>query len=480
MDDYEQYDGLGLAALVRTGEVSPAELLEAAITRIEAHNPVLNAVVTPMFDEARAAIRAGLPPGLFQGVPFLLKDLAFTAVPGVRTRQGAALFQDFVPGYEAEIVTRYRRAGFVLIGKTATPELGLAPTTESRLYGVTRNPWDVERSPGGSSGGSAVAVAAGYVPAANASDGGGSIRIPAAWCGLFGLKPTRARTPEGPEHSLGWAGLECIHALTRSVRDSAALLDATQGADVGAPFVAPPPARPYLEEVQRPPGSLRIALRTAPFTFHGTLHPDCQSAMDNAVHLCAELGHIIEDWHYDINWELVRDATRRVVATEVCVTLTQRAQALGRALHEAEVEPETWRLVEVSQAMSAADYLGALHTLYTTGRQFCRAMQGYDMVLTPTVPMPPVALGLISPSNPAGLTARRQATAFTQMANIAGNPAMSVPLYWNDTGLPIGVQFIGHYGDEATLFRLAGQLEQARPWFSRRPPLSSHPDGNTR
>jgi len=479
MEDYEQYDGLGLAALVRQGEVCPEELLEAAMARIEAHNPLLNAVVTPMFDEARAAIRAGLPSGPFQGVPFLLKDLALAAVPGVRTRQGAVLFQDFVPGYEAEIVTRYRRAGCVLVGKTATPELGLAPTTESRLYGATRNPWDVGRSPGGSSGGSAVAVAAGYVPAANASDGGGSIRIPAAWCGLFGLKPTRARTPAGPEPSIGWAGLECVHALTRSVRDSAALLDATHGADVGAPFVAPPPARPYLEEVQTPPGRLRMALRTAPFTFHGPLHPDCQSALDNAVHLCAELGHVIEDWHYDLNWELVRDATRLVVATEVCMTLEHRAQALGRALHAAQVEPETWRLVEVSQAMSATDYLRALHTLYTTGRQFARAMQGYDVVLTPTVPMPPVELGLMSPSNPAGLTARRQATASTQMANIAGNPAMSVPLYWNDAGLPIGIQFIGRYGDEATLFRLAGQLEQVRPWFSRRPTLARHPDGNS-
>lgn len=472
MEEYEQYDGLGLAALVRTGEVCPEELLEAAIARIEARNPRLNAVVTLMIDEARAAIRAGLPSGLFQGVPFLLKDLAFSAIPGVRTRQGAVLFQDFVPAYEAEIVTRYRQAGLVLVGKTATPELGLAPTTESRLYGVTRNPWDVGRSAGGSSGGSAVAVAARYVPAANASDGGGSIRIPAAWCGLFGLKPTRARTPAGPESGLGWAGLECLHALTRSVRDSAALLDATHGADVGAPFVAPPPTRPYLEEVQRPPGRLRIALRAEPFTFPGTLHLDCQSALDDAVHLCVELGHVVENWHYDINWELVRDATRLVVATEVCVTLTQRAQALGRTLHEADVEPETWRLVEVSQAMSAMDYLRALHTLYQTGRQFARAMQGYDAVMTPTVPMPPVELGRMAPSNPTGLTERRQATAFTQMANIAGNPAMSVPLFWNDAGLPIGIQFIGHYGDEATLFRLAGQLEQARPWFSRRPVFS--------
>jgi len=471
MEEYEQYDGLGLAALVRQGEVGPEELLEAAIARIEAHDPLLNAVVTPMFDEARAAIRAGLPSGPFQGVPFLLKDLALAAVPGVRTRQGAALFKNFVPGYEAEVVTRYRRAGLVFIGKTATPELGLAPTTESRLYGATRNPWDVGCSPGGSSGGSAVAVAAGYVPAANASDGGGSTRIPAAWCGLFGLKPTRARTPAGPAHGIGWAGLECVHALTRSVRDSAALLDATHGADVGAPFVAPPPMRPYLEEVTTLPGRLRIALRAEPFTFPGPLHPDCQTSLDNAARLCVELGHIIEDWRYDIDWERVRDAPRLVAATDVRVTLEQQAQALGRTLHATEVEPETWHLVEVSQARSAADYLRALHTLYQTGRQFARAMQGYDAVLTPTVPMPPVALGLMAPSNPDGLTARRQATAFTQIANIAGHPAMSVPLYWNEAGLPIGIQFIGHYGDEATLFRLAGQLEHARPWFNRRPPL---------
>src|SRR5262249_36350458 len=480
MEEYEQYDALGLAALVRTGEVCPEALLEAAIARIEAHNPLLNAVVTPMFDQARAAIRAGLPSGPFQGVPFLLKDLALAAVPGVPARQGAVLFKDFVPAYEAEIVARLRRAGWVFIGKTAAPELGLAPTTESRLYGVTRNPWDVGRSPGGSSGGSAVAVAAGYVPAANASDGGGSIRIPAAWCGLFGLKPTRARTPAGPAQGIGWAGLECVHAVTRSVRDSAALLDATHGADIGAPFVAPPPVRPYLEEVQRPPGRLRIALRTAPFTFHGTLHPDCHSALHDAVHLCAELGHVIEEWHYGINWELVRDATRLVVATEVTMTLKQRAQALGRALHATDVESETWRLAEVGQATSATDYLKALHSLHQTGRQFNHAMQGYDVVLTPTVPMPPVALGLMAPSNPEGLTERRQATAFTQMANIAGNPAMSVPLYWNDAGLPIGIQFIGHYGDEATLFRLAGQLEQARPWCNRRPTWASPPGGNAR
>jgi amidase len=476
MEEYERYDGMGLAELLHKGEVCPEELLEAAITRIDTHDRLLNAVVTPMFDTARAAIHAGLPAGPFRGVPFLLKDLALAAVPGVLTRQGAVLFQDFVPGYEAEIVARYRRAGCVVIGKTATPELGLALTTESRLYGPTQNPWALGYSPGGSSGGAAAAVAAGYVPAANASDGGGSIRIPAAWCGLFGLKPTRARTPSGPVQGIGWAGLECVHAVTRSVRDSAALLDATQGADVGAPFVAPLPARPYLHEARTPPGRLRIGIRAEPFTFQSPLHPDCQNAFEDAVQLCTEIGHLLDTFSYAIEWERVRTATRLVVATDVRVTLEQRVHELGRRLHEAEVEPDTWRLVEVSQTVSGADYLRALHTLYQTGRQFARAMQGYDAVLTPTVPMPPVALGLMSPVNPAGLTERRQATAFTQIANIAGNPAMSVPLYWNDAGLPIGIQFIGHYGDEATLFRLAGQLEQARPWCNRRPPLVRAPD----
>ena len=440
MESYETYDGLGLADLVRTGEVHPEELLEMAIARIEAHDPTLNAIVTPMFEEARAAIRDGLPPGPFRGVPYLLKDLILAAVPGVRTSQGAVLFQDFVPTYETEIVSRYRRAGLVFVGKTATPELGLATTTESRLFGATRNPWDLRLSSGGSSGGSAAAVAAGYTAAAHGSDGGGSIRIPAAWCGLFGLKPTRARTPSGPEPGIGWGGLECIHALTRSVRDSAALLDATHGADVGAPFVAPPPLRPYLEETRTPPGPLRLALRTEPFTFQGPrLHPDCQSALEDAVQLCTELGHTVNALHYDIEWERVRDATRLIVATEIRVALEQRAQVLGRVLREADVEPDTWRIVAASQSLSAADYLRALHILYRTGREFAGAMQGYDAVVTPTVPMPPVELGIMSPANPEGLTARRQATAFTQIANIAGHPAMSVPLYWNGAGLPIGI-----------------------------------------
>ncbi len=471
MDTYETYDGLGLAALVRQGEVSPEELLEAAIARIEAHDAMLNAVVIPMLDEARAAIRAGLPDGPFRGVPFLLKDLLLAAAPGVRVTQGSALFQDAVPDYEAALVTRYRQAGLVFVGRTAAPELGLAPTTESRLYGPTRNPWDPTCSTGGSSGGAAAAVAAGYTPLANASDGGGSIRMPASWFGVFGLKPTRA--PAGPMQGLGWAGLECAHAITRSVRDSAALLDVTCGADLGAPFVAPPPERPYLEEVSTPPGNLRLAVRTAPFTYDDlSLHPDCQAALDAAVQLCTALGHVIEPLNYHLDWQPIRDANRLVAATEIRHAIEQRAQELGRKLRETDVEPETWRLAEISQMVRAPDYLQALNLLYATGRAFAAAMQGYDAIISPTVPMPPISLDLMSPFSASGVTERRLALSFTQIANIAGNPAMSVPLYWNRAGLPIGIQFIGHYGDEATLFRLAAQLGAARPWFDRRPALA--------
>ncbi len=473
MDTYETYDGLGLAALVRQGEVSPEMLLEAAIERIEAHDATLNAVVIPMFEEACVAIRNGLPDGPFRGVPFLLKDLVLTALPGVRMTQGSTLFKDVVADDEATLVTRYRQSGLVFVGKTAAPEFGLATTTESRLYGPTRNPWDPLCSPGGSSGGAAAAVAAGYTPMANGSDGGGSIRLPASWCGGFGLKPTRARNPVGPMHGLGWAGLECTHAITRSVRDSAALLDVTQGADLGAPFVAPPPARPYLDEVSTRPGHLRLAVQSRPFTYGGiSLHPDCQAALDDAVQLCTELGHTVEPLNYQLDWEPVRDANRLIAATEIRLTMEQRARELGRELRETDVEPDTWRLAEISQRVQATDYLQALNLIYATGRTFAAAMQGYDAIITPTVPMPPVALERMSSSSPEGITERRVVISFTQIANIAGNPAMSVPLYWNDTGMPVGIQFIGRYGDEATLFRLAGQLEAARPWFDQRPALA--------
>ncbi|MEN8160322.1 MAG: amidase, partial [Myxococcota bacterium] len=340
MQDYEEHDGLGLAALVREGELTATTLLDAAIERCEKRNPAVNAVVIPMLEQARAAITAGLPEGPFRGVPFLLKDL-HASVPGVRTTYGAALFADHVPELESELVARYRRAGLVIFGKTHSPELGLTTTSESRLFGQTRNPWHLERTAGGSSGGAAAAVAAGIVPLAHATDGGGSIRVPASCCGVFGLKPTRGRTPMGPEVGEGWSGMSAQHAVSRSVRDSAALLDATHGPDPGAPYAAQPPARPFLEEIGASPGALRIALQTE--TWNGApTHPSCVEAARDSAALCESLGHHVEEARFEIDLEPYREATTTIIGASVRATLEDRARALGRELRPEDVEPGTW------------------------------------------------------------------------------------------------------------------------------------------
>src|SRR5262245_46098664 len=297
--EFERYDGLGLAELIRTKEVTAEEVLAATLERIDARNPAINAVVTRMDDKARAAIRAGLPDGPFKGVPYLLKDLG-ALYTGVITSFGSKLFAGFVPDHDSEIVARMKRAGLVIVGKSNTPEMGISPSTEPRLHGATRNPWSVGHSAGGSSGGAAAAVAAGILPMAHATDGGGSIRIPASACGLFGLKPTRARNPAGPDAGEGWSGASIGHAVTRSVRDSAALLDATSGPDVGDPYWAPPPARPFLDEVGRDPGHLRIALTVKPW-FDTPVDPECVEATHNAGKLSASLGHHVEEARPEIN-----------------------------------------------------------------------------------------------------------------------------------------------------------------------------------
>src|SRR5438876_2055569 len=331
-EEFESFDGLGLAGLVRRGDVSPAELLDVAISRVEARNPELNAVVTRLYDQARAAIAAGLADGPFTGVPYLLKDLG-AHYAGAVTSFGSALFKDFMVNHDSEITARLRRAGLVIFGKTNTPELGLTASTEPRLFGPTRNPWNLNHSAGGSSGGSAAAVAAGMVPMAHATDGGGSIRIPASCCGLFGLKPTRARNPMGPDAGEGWGGASVGHAVTRSVRDSAALLDATSGPDAGDPYWAPPPARPFLAEVGLDPGSLRIALTTSAFNGHA-VHPECVAAARAAATLCETLGHAVEDARPEINAEALGGAVRIVVAANVRAALEAAATALGRPLRE--------------------------------------------------------------------------------------------------------------------------------------------------
>jgi len=470
-DEYASHDALSLAALVRSGRATPAELLDAALARQAEVDPAIHSIVIPMVDEARAAIRSGLPEGPFHGVPFLLKDL-HVLYAGVRTTNGCRFFADDVPDHDSELVTRYKRAGLVIFGKTASPEFGLTTTTESLLFGQTHNPWSHAHSAGGSSGGAAAAVAAGILPAAHASDGGGSIRIPASCCGLFGLKPSRGRMPFGPDAGEGWSGMSTMHAVTRSVRDSAALLDATAGADLGAPYHAPPRARPYLDEVGAPPGRLRIALLRESFNGSPT-HPDCVAAVDSAAGLCGELGHRVEEAVIRVDVPALGAASQSIMAGNLLATLEDRGQQLGRSFGRDDVESFTFIMTEAVRKRGASDYARAIRTIHTLGRQIERFLQDYDLILTPTMAVPPQKLGVLSLSNPDLETYIRSVTAtvgYTQVFNASGHPAMSVPLHWSQEGLPIGVQFAARLGDEAALFRLAAQLESARPWAQRRPP----------
>ncbi len=474
MNDYERYDGLGLAELVARGDVKPGELLDAAVTRMAERNRTLNAVVIPMVEQARAAIDAGLPAGPFRGVPYLMKDL-YANVRGVRATNGCSLFADFVPDADAEMTARVRAAGLVLFGKTHSPEFGITTTSESRLFGKTRNPWDPARTAGGSSGGAAAAVAGGIVPWAHASDGGGSIRIPASCCGLVGLKPSRGRTPMGPDVGEGWSGMSQVHAVTRSVRDCAALLDATHGPDIGAPYVAPAPTRAFLDEVGAAPGRLRIALQTR--TWNGApVHADCRTAVEDAGRLLESLGHHVEDVPFSVDRELFRRSTITIIASNLLSALEQRAAELGRELQQDDVEPGTWVLVSLGRTLRGADYAAAVRGIHALGRQLGRFLQEFDLLLTPTMATPPLPLGALA-LDAADLTAQlanlEQTVGFTQLFNATGTPAISLPLAWNEAGLPIGVQLCGGLGDEARLLRLAAQCEQARPWFGRRPPLFS-------
>jgi amidase len=468
--DYERYDGLGLAGLVRAGEVKPEEMLEAAIERVEALNPALNAVVTRLYDQARAALAAGLPAGPFTGVPYALKDLG-ALYTGAVTSYGSRLFAGAVADHDSEYTVRLKRAGLVILAKTNTPEMGLAPSTEPQLFGPTRNPWNRAHSAGGSSGGAAAAVAGGMLPMAHATDGGGSIRIPASCCGLFGLKPTRARNPMGPDAGEGWGGASVGHAVTRSVRDSAALLDVTAGPDVGDPYWAPPPAGPFLDEVGRPPGRLRIALATA--SWNGApVDPECAAAATDAARLCESLGHHVEEGRPDYNHEALAQATRIIIGANVRAALDVGAKARGRAVEAGDVERVTWEFAALGASYTAADYARSIGVVHRTGRAVARFFTRHDIILSPTMCRPPFPLGVLDMSSAdadAYLAAVLASIGFTALFNSSGNPAMSVPLAWSRSGLPIGIQFAAPFGGEALLFRLAGQLEAARPWAARRP-----------
>lgn len=473
MNDFAALDGLAQAELVRKREVLPIELVEAAIERVLRVNPELNAVVTPMYDLAREAARGELPEGPFRGVPFLLKDL-IASFAGVPLTGGATACARYVPDHDSELVLRYKRAGLVVIGKTNTSEFGIAPTTENRLFGATRNPWDPTRSPGGSSGGSAVAVAARMVPMAHGGDSGGSLRIAASACGAFGLKPTRARTSLAPEGDL-MSGLVCQHAITRSVRDSAALLDATAGARDGDPYSAPPPVRSYLAETESPPARLRLAFSSRTAT-GVSVDSDCVTAVEDAARLCESLGHDVDENAPEYDGFAVLRSLGVLVASGAARNVADVAAENGGSVGREMFEPLTWGLHEMAASLRTADYLLAVRNLQRTARDVARFFRRYDAWITPALAQPPLPIGAFEASydNPLlGFIRASDWTPFTPLLNATGQPAMSVPLHWNANGLPIGVQFVGRFGDEATLFRLAAQLERACPWADRKPPISA-------
>jgi Asp-tRNA(Asn)/Glu-tRNA(Gln) amidotransferase A subunit family amidase len=470
--DYESYDAIGLAALIAKREVTPLEVLDEAITRAEKYNPVINAITLKLYDRARDATQTATGP--FAGVPFLLKDLG-AMLTGTVSSGSSKLFADAVADHDATIVTRYLAAGLTIFGRSASPELGLATSTEPAMFGPCRNPWNLDYSAGGSSGGAAASVAARILPVAHATDGGGSIRIPASACGLFGLKPTRARNPSGPDVGEGWGGQSVGHCVSISVRDSAALLDATSGPDVGDPYWAPRPAGPFLDELTRPPKLLRIALTTSAFNGE-PVDPECRLAAEDAAKLCESLGHNVTLAGPVLDHAPVREAQRIIVAANIRALLANRAAALGRTLTADDVEPMTWSVADLARQYSAADYANAITRIHSVGRVVGQFFLDYDILLTPTMCAPPPRLGVVSPSNPddeAYVTAINRGIGFTSLFNAAGNPAMSVPLHWTASGLPIGVQFVAPFGDEAALFRLAAQLEQAKPWKDRRPSMTA-------
>ena len=490
--EYGDYDAVGLAGLVRGGQVSPSELLDEALARTAALNPKINAVIHLMEPRARAAIAEGLPDGPFRGVPFLIKDL-MTAFAGEPMRLGSKLFRDYVPAEDEELTRRYRQAGLVIFGKTNTPELGVSNVTEPELFGPTRNPWNLERTSSGSSGGSAAAVAARIVPAANANDGGGSIRTPASNCGLVGLKPSRGRNPTGPLAPDVWFGLIGEHAVTRTVRDSAALLDVTAGDYPQQLMKLPAPERPFLDEVSRAPGRLRIAFSFDP-GLAKALHPDNRAALEATTARLADLGHEVVEVRLPLPPESFIESYASLVSADVAATLRAAKQLVGREATSDDVELATWMLAKMGEALSGADVTEALWNMQVFSRQWLAWSSGFDVLLTPTVGVPPLPIGAyklpalqrqglkLLAALPAGaLLSQRpkiveafgqvfEVSPYTMVANVTGQPSMSLPLHWTTDGLPMGMLFTARIGEEATLFRLSAQIEQAMPWKDRRPP----------
>ncbi len=479
-NELSKLDATAQAELVRKKEVTPLELVDSAIAAIERVNPQLNAVITPLFAKARAAAKDGaLPDGPFRGVPLLLKEL-ICASEGDPLYSGTRLFRDarFVAPYDSYLAAKFKAAGFISVGKTNTPEFGLNATTEPEAFGPSRNPWDVTRSTGGSSGGAAAAVAARMVAVGHASDGGGSIRIPASECGLVGLKPSRGRVSAGPDFGDFWAGLATEGVVSRSVRDTAAVLDAIAGNMPGDPYAAPSQRRPFAQEVGAAPGKLRIGLMKRTPHGRGTLHPDCATAVEETARLLQTLGHTVDESHPAALDEA--DFTRNfldLVGAHAAMTVNQLGTLFGRKLTAEDFEPWTWNFVARGLGIPAADYLSGFHWLQVWSRRVAGWWSGgFDLLLTPTIAEPPVLLKTLVavPNDPeAGFTRIGNLIPFTPPFNVTGQPAVSLPLYWNMAGLPIGSQLVAGFGREDLLIQVAAQLEEAHPWRDRVPPVSA-------
>lgn len=472
-DELARLDACGQAELVRTGQVSPRELVDAAIARIETVNPRLNAVIHERFDKARAEADGPLPDGPFRGVPFLLKDLGVHSA-GDPFHAGSAFLKaiDFTPTADDTLAERFRAAGLVILGRTNTPEFGTTITTEPVAHGASRNPWNPEHSTGGSSGGSAAAVASLMVPAAHASDGGGSIRIPSSECGLVGLKPTRARTPMGPDLGEAWAGATIHGIVTRTVRDTAGLLDVMAGPAPGDPYAAPTPARAFSEEVGMDPGVLRIGLLDHPLDPGAAAHPDTAAAVVAAGTLLEKLGHHVEPGHPDAMGD--PDFPKHfitVLATSLAADLTEWEGVIGRPVTEEDIEPTNWAYRTYGQSIDGAAYVAATRWQHRWMRQMAAWWEGgFDVLCCPVINGAPPRLGWLTDPDE-GTNRVVELMQYTAQFNVTGQPAISLPLGWNEAGLPIGVQFVAAFGREDLLIRLASELEAAVGWADRVPPV---------
>ena len=490
ISQYVNMDAVSLAGLIRAREIHPREAVTEAMAQIERHEPDLNAVTWKRYDRALREAEQGLADSPLAGVPFLIKDMgqALTDAPNT---MGSKMRRFVVADHDSSLVSRHKAAGLIILGQTNAPEFGAAADTKPELHGATKNPWDLDRSPGGSSGGAAAATAARYVPIAHASDGGGSIRIPASMCGLFGLKPTRGRTPKGPDTAEGWFGMSIDHAVGHSVRDSAALLDVTHGPDAGAPYFAPPPARPYMDEVTTAPGTLRIAVSTEAM-LSDKMDSECVRAVEATAELLEGLGHEVTIDRPQVDAVSLREAMSLMVAADTASAIASSSEEAGQPPREEFFEHAMWVIGLVGERLSARDLAQALSLVKNVGRVVAPFFDTYDIFVESTVARPPWKTGELDPSPremramslvkrlPGRRVARAAVRAVaagsldvipnTPLWNATGQPSMSVPLHWAD-GLPIGVQFTGRYADEATLFRLAAQLEQAQPWADRLPPI---------